>query len=221
MTSLSRRQIVALLIPFLLIPSTAFVFVTGSQSIGPQAGYILGFIFYWIVWCFLVPILMLGASSTASLFQEKHRLFQRSNLLPAALLVVILVITVVMYPPSRLASASTGLLLIAIPVAVINGIAEEVLWRGVYVSMYPNSIPLAVMYPSLGFALWHIAPQLVLPAESGIWSLVISTFFLGISYGWIAFRTRSVRWPVIAHSIGGVLSLGGFIAPSIAALLGL
>ena len=221
MRSLSRRQRAALLIPFLLIPSTAFVFVTGSQFMGPQAGYLLGFLFYWIVWCLLAPILLLGVGSTASLFHEEHRLFQRSNLIPAALLVVILVVTVVMYPPSRLAAASTGLLIIAIPVAVINGIAEEILWRGVYVSMYPDSIPLTVIYPSLGFALWHITPQLVFPAESGIWSLVISTFFLGISYGWIAFRTRSVRWPVIAHSIGGVLSLGGFIAPSIQALLGL
>ena len=219
MMSLSRAQKFVLLIPFLLIPSTALVFVVLSQLLGPELGYVLGFLFYWIVWCFLIPIFMLGAGGAASLLSEEYPLFRRSNFLPAVLLVVILLVTVFMYPPSQLAAASSRLLLIAIPVAIINGIGEEALWRGVYVRMYPGSFALSVIYPTVGYALWHISPQLVFPAEGGVWPFVISTFFLGISYGWIAYRTRSVMWPAIAHSIGGILSLGGFIAPSIDTLL--
>jgi membrane protease YdiL (CAAX protease family) len=219
MMSLSQPQRVALLIPFLLIPSTALVFEGLSQSLGPELGYVLGFLFYWIAWCILVPIFLLGAGSVVSSFSEENPLFQRSNVLPAILLIVIVVATVIMYPPSLLLAAPIRLLIISIPVAIVNGVCEEVLWRGVYMRMFPLNFTLGVIYPSVGFALWHISPQLVLPAESGVWPFVISTFFLGIGYGWIASRTRSVRWPAIAHSLGGILSLGGFIAPSIVSLL--
>ena len=219
MRSFSPPQRFALLIPLLLIPSTALVFKVLSQSLGLALGYVLGFLFYWTVWCFLVPLLLLGGHGVLSLFTEGSPLFRRSNWLPALLLVVIVVVTVIMYPLSQLVAAPQRLLIIAIPVAVVNGIGEEVLWRGVYVRAFPRNFTLALIYPSLGFALWHLSPQLILPAEGGVWPFVISTFFLGLSYGLIAYRTGSVRWPAIAHSLGGILSLGGFIAPSINLLL--
>jgi membrane protease YdiL (CAAX protease family) len=82
-----------------------------------------------------------------------------------------------------------------------------------------TAITLGVIYPSIGFALWHISPQLVVPAETGEWAFVASTFFLGISYGWISYRTGSIKWNAISHSIGGILDLGGAIAPSILVLV--
>ncbi len=217
--SFSLPQKSALFIPFLLIPSTALVFAALAQWFGPKLGYVLGFLFYWFAWCLLVPLFLLRGKGLTSLFSEEKPLFQRSNLIPATLLVVIVFVTLLMYPPWQLATASPRLLIIAILVGVVNGISEEVLWRGVYVKAFPLNFALAGVYPSVGFALWHLSPQLVLPSEGGVWPFVISTFFLGISYGWIAYRTRSVRWPAIAHSLGGILSLGGYIAPSIEALL--
>lgn len=219
MRSLSPTQKLTLLIPFVLIPSTALVFVALSRSLGPALGYVQGFLFYWIVWCLLVPLFLLREGGLGSLFTEEIPLFRRSNLLPAALLALILIVTVIIYPPSQLVAAPLRLLIIAIPVAVVNGICEEVLWRGVYVRAFPGNLSLAVIYPSVGFALWHLSPQLVFPAETGVWSFVVSTLFLGISYGWIVYRTRSTRWPAMAHALGGILSLGGAIASSIDALL--
>jgi membrane protease YdiL (CAAX protease family) len=123
-----------------------------------------------------------------------------------------------MYPPSRLLAAPVKLLIIAVPVAIINGICEELLWRGLYVKSFQGNLALGVIYPSIGFALWHISPQLVIPAETGIWPFVLSTFFLGISYAWISYRTMSIKWNAISHSIGGILDFGGAIAPSVVAL---
>jgi membrane protease YdiL (CAAX protease family) len=135
------------------------------------------------------------------------------------LLVLILVMTVIMYPPTGLLAAPIKILLTAVPVAVVNGVCEELLWRGLYVKVFPGNAALGVIYPSIGFALWHISPQLVVPAETGEWAFVASTFFLGISYGWISYRTGSIKWNAISHSIGGILDLGGAIAPSILVLV--
>ena len=208
-----------LLTPLLLIPSTAFVFVTFSRWFGAEFGYVLGFLFYWIVWCFLVPLYVLKMEGIGSLFREENPLFRKENWLPAVLLTLIVAITVWMYPSVGLLAAPAKLLVIAIPVAIINGVCEELLWRGMYVKVFPNNKFLGMLYPSIGFALWHISPQLVFPAETGVWPFVASTFFLGISYSWISYRTGSIKWNAISHSIGGILDMGGAIAPSIFILL--
>lgn len=208
-----------LALPFLLVLSTALVFIFGAKWLGNELGYLLGFVFYWGVWCFLVPLLILKKEGIVTLFKEENRLFQKSNWLPAVLLVVIVVVTVVMYPPTSLASAPIKLLILAVPVAIINGICEELLWRGLYAKTFSGNAVLGVIYPSIGFAFWHISPQLIIPAEIGILPFALSTFFLGISYAWISYRTGSIKWNAISHSLGGILDLGGAIAPSIVALL--
>ena len=177
-----------------------------------------GFIFYWVIWCLLVPAIILKKEGMASLFRGENPLFRKSNWLPAALLIVIVVTTIIMYPPTRLFASSIKLLIIAIPVAIINGICEEILWRGLYVKAFQKNWVLGVFYPSIGFAFWHISPQLIVPAETGIWPFVLSTFFLGISYGLISYRTGSIKWNAISHSLGGILDFGGAIAPSIVAI---
>ena len=50
-------------------------------------------IFYWTVWCFLVPLSILKKDGVASLFKEKSPLFRKSNWLPTAVLILIIVIT--------------------------------------------------------------------------------------------------------------------------------
>ena len=213
------QKVVLLLLPILLLLSTAGVFVSLSKWAGAERGYIGGFIFYWLVWCFLVPLFILKRAGILSLFKEENPLFSKSNWLAAGLLVLIMVITVIMYPPTSLIDADAKLLMIAFPVAFINGIGEELLWRGLYIRAFPHNAMLSVIFPALGFAFWHISPQLIFPAEPGIWPFVASTFFLGLCYGWISYKTKSIKWNALSHSLGGILDLGGAIAPSIFVLL--
>lgn len=77
---------------------------------------------------------------------------------------------------------------------------------------------LAILWPALGFAVWHFAPQTVFPAEN-VSGFVISTFFLGLAYGFIAYRTGSVKWTAISHSLSGILALSGYLAPSLLTLI--
>jgi membrane protease YdiL (CAAX protease family) len=49
---------------------------------------------------------------------------------------------------------------------------------------------------------------------------VISTFFLGLSYGFIAYRTGSAKWTALSHSLNGILALSGMLAATILKLTG-
>lgn len=204
---------VLLIIPFVLIPTTAFVFRLLSKRLGNEKGYLLGFLFYWIVWCLLVPLILLGKKDFLSIFVDVTPLLSRPNWLVAVLFIFITLITFFMYGKTFITAPWT-LILIAIPAATINGICEEILWRGLYAKSFPDNFWLAILFPAIGFALWHLVPLLVFSEGNKI-GFVLSTFFLGLAYGFIAYKTGSAKWTAISHSLNGVLALSGMLAPSI------
>lgn len=128
--------------------------------------------------------------------------------------------TVIMYLIPSINEATLNLILLAIPIALVHGIGEEALWRGLYIKTYPKNIVMGVVYPSIAFALWHLSPQIVFPAENLI-GFVVSTLFLGVSYAIIAFKTGSIKWIALLHILGSLLALGQPITTSILAVLGL
>ena len=86
--------------------------------------------------------------------------------------------------------------------AIGNGFCEELLWRGLYAARYPDDRRLGVVWRSLWFAVWHLAPGSMgdvrrLPA------LVAGAGLLGLTYGTIARRTGSIRWSVASHTLCG------------------
>jgi membrane protease YdiL (CAAX protease family) len=213
MNPLEFEQIVLLAIPFVLIPSAAFVFVSLAKWLGNETGYLLGFLFYWTVWCLLVPLALLGTKHYPSLFVDKTPLFSQPNWLVAILFIFITLITLFMYGRGFAQSPLT-LILIAIPAATINGICEEILWRGLYVKIFPDNFWLAILFPAIGFALWHLVPLQIF-SEGKKFAFVLSTFFLGLAYGFVAYKTGSAKWTAISHSLNGILALSGMLAPSI------
>lgn len=204
-------------LPIALCLSMAGVFVLCAHWLGAEAGYLLGFVCYWVFWCLLVPSALLGKAGVAALLRGRDRLFSRPNRLAACLWLVVMLTAVFLYTGEFL-RAPLSLILVAIPMATINGVCEELLWRGLYVQAFPGNPWLAIGYPAIGFALWHLAPQTIFPAENVI-GFVISTFFLALPYGYIAWRTGSARWTAIAHSLSGVLALSGYLAPGLLALI--
>lgn len=207
----------ALALPLLLLPAMAAVFVLSARVLGAEAGYIVGFAVYWQFWCLLVPRWLLGKAEFAAILRDRAALFSRANWLAALLWLTVTLAAVVMYAEGFLA-APLSLILLAIPLATVNGFCEEILWRGLYVRLFPRNVWLAILYPSVGFALWHLAPQVVFPAGN-VTGFVLSTLFLGLAYGFIAWFTGSARWTAISHSISGILALSGYLAPSLLTLL--
>lgn len=205
----------AIVIPFFLSLSTAAVFAWSARFLGTEAGYLFGFCFYWLFWCLLVPRWLLGKTEFATILHDRHPLFCRLNRLATGLWLPIMLIAVFMYA-AEFSRAPLVLILLAVPLATV---CEETLWRGLYVRCFPRNAWLAILYPSLGFALWHFVPQVAFPTEN-VLGFVVSTFLLALPYGYIAYRTGSAKWTAISHSLNGILALSGYLAPSLLSLIG-
>lgn len=216
-----RVRIFLLVLPAVLVLSTAFVFASLSQALGKPAGYVGGFAFYLGFWCLLVPGLLLGRGQFFSVFQESAPLFRKQN----AWLILLLLSTTAgalgMLSGHDLARTPLSFVLIALPTALFAGVCEEILWRGLYVKAFPQDVRLGLLVPTLGFALWHLAPQLVYPAQmpGGSFAFAGLTFFLGLCYGVVAYRTGSCKWTALSHGLNGMLDLGGALAPALYTLI--
>ncbi|MFZ6026817.1 MAG: CPBP family intramembrane glutamic endopeptidase [Chloroflexota bacterium] len=211
-----RATLLAMAIPLLALPGMGLVFRVAAQFLSREAAYLLGFTVYWLGCC-LLPWIILGKQVFLTLLRDESALFRRKNWLAALVWLLVMVISVWMYG-KEFVQAPLVLIAAAIPLATVNGVCEEVLWRGLFVRLFPGDTRMSILYPAIGFALWHFAPQIVYPAENAV-GFVVSTFFLGLAYGFIAYRTGSAKWTTIAHSLGGVLALSGWLAPSVLAML--
>lgn len=210
-------SVASLVIPLLLLPSASFVFRFASSKFGKEKGYLVGFGFYWFFWCLAIPWLLTG-KDFPSLLTDRLPLFSQSNWPAALLWLIVTVVSLLMYVKSFVKAPLT-LILLAIPLATLNGFGEEILWRGLFVWAFPGNPWLGILYPAVGFALWHLAPQSIFPAEN-VPGFILSTFFLGLAYGFIAASTGSAFWTAISHSLGGILAVGGLLAPTMLKLIG-
>jgi membrane protease YdiL (CAAX protease family) len=165
-----------------------------------------------------VPLALFGKDGFISLLREESPFFRRENWFLVALLALTIVGALAAYTIPSLATVSLLTLAFA-PVAIITGTCEEVLWRGAYVRAFRGSVLLACIYPTLGFAISHISPLLVYPADGGVLPFLLSTFFLGLAFGWVAYKTGTAKWTAITHSLIGLLAFGEPISSSIARLV--
>lgn len=113
----------------------------------------------------------------------------------------------------KLGEANAAILIASVLLGVVIGVTEELLWRGVYVRAFPQSLWLSVVYPAVGFALWHIAPLAAHgnPSPGGTASFVGFALVLGLTWGLVAARTGSIRWTTFAHVVHDALGLGAFV----------
>ena len=59
----STRQIILLLTPPLLLATTYLAYRLLVPRLGCSRGYLAGFLFYWIGWCLILPLALLGTQA--------------------------------------------------------------------------------------------------------------------------------------------------------------
>jgi len=211
---MGRRRLFVIL-PISLVLSTLAVFFFAARWLGSAMGTMIGMCFYWL-WCVTASALVHGRSGL-DLLQGRRPLFVLGNWWVVALWASTIMSPLFIYDTiGNLSVKPVGLVLLAVPLATINGFCEEVFWRGLFVREFPRSAVWAVAVPSVFFALFHFGPSLGSPRQLGF---VFSTLPLGLVFGATAFRTRSALWTAVAHAIGGVLAFGGNVASSLYLLL--
>jgi membrane protease YdiL (CAAX protease family) len=195
------RRAVLIATPPLLLATTWMAFQLAAALLGQGTGYLAGFLFYWIVWCGLLPLAILGPRRVAALFRSTTRPFGDQPWLGVVILGAPLALGFSYAFPRALPHATAAIIALSLLIAIVNATAEEILWRGTYAAVFRDSRLWGWLYPTLGFAVWHFAPQSVFPnpAPGGSTALVVVAGIVGLGWGWLARRTNTIRWTVLAH----------------------
>ncbi len=193
--SMNSRQKLAIIGLPLVVASMLPVFYLTGRCFGPERGWYAGFLVYWPLWCVLFPCAVLGPRSIARLFRPTRMSCVAWGLVACP--------PIVSLAGRVFTTGASSSFLLWLLIALVNGTLEEVLWRGVTTTLFPASFLWGVVWPSVWFGIWHLAPGM-LSLPSHVWQLVAGSLLLGLALGWVAHRTRSILWTVLSHVLAGV-----------------
>ena len=199
------------LLPFVLLLTTAATFYFFSEWFGKRPGYFFAFVFYWLVWCLTIPLLMIGPGGVVELYKIRKPALGKKKLRNIAFLVFPLVLVYCYEFPKVIGNANQIVIVSSAMLAVVNGTLEEILWRGTFLKIIGENSKWYVLFSSLGFAIWHFAPQIVFrnPNPGGAFSFVGVSFALGLLYSMVVKDTRSIFLTTISHILFDFSGLGG------------
>ena len=211
--TLKAKQKALLATPWVLLGTTYLAFKGLVALWGPKWGYLAGFGFYWVLWCFVLPLWLLGWSGLRGSFRDVRPRLGKPGWVGALLLLLPIVGAASTVTVAKLPIVTLPILLGSAALALVNGTLEEVLWRGAYIQLFPGRLFMGYIYPTLGFALWHLAPQSVHPISmpGGVAAFITGATLMGACWGWVAWRTGSIRWSTLSHVLTDFLGLGATI----------
>jgi membrane protease YdiL (CAAX protease family) len=196
---MNKKQQVAIISLPILTLTMVIVYRIFARLFGRKTAWYLGFLVYWPVWCIAFPLKLLGSKKLKALFK-----WERPNLFGWFML---------LFPP-MMAFLGRFVLdkkprqpkekFVLVLMAFLNGILEEVLWRGVYIELFPNKLLWGNIWPTVWFALWHYAPGSVSPLAN-VWVLMTGAGVLGASLSWLTKQTRSISLAVTSHTVSGLV----------------
>jgi uncharacterized protein len=202
---------VALLVPPTLIISMYYAFRYATHALGFPLGYLVAFVIYWVGWCGAVPAALLGPRQVAILLKRRAPFRHLDGTTRALLLWPIAFPLWFAFIP-RVGTVTVTIFIVSMVLGFVIGVTEEILWRGVYVTLFAQNVWLASVYPSIAFALWHVCPLSVLPSRypGGVMTFAAYSIALGLSYAYVARHAHSIFWCTLSHCVHDALGLGGF-----------
>jgi membrane protease YdiL (CAAX protease family) len=205
------RKTAVALTPVLVGATMYPTFQFFARQAGLVDGYFLGFLLYWTVWCAVFPLWVLGTRRAAAAFTARARPFGRPAWAGISAVFLPWVLGYGYAFPRALPYATISVVVLSAAISIVNAVLEELLWRAVFVETFGESIVLGWLYPAAGFACWHAAPLSIIPnsAPGGTASFLAASAALGLSWGWLARNTKSVRWTVVSHVLFDFSGLGG------------
>lgn len=190
------RRIAVLAAPVAVPVSMTVVFTALSRRLSSRHAYNVGFAVYWLGWCVAFPAVVLGGRRAARVVWSGRR--PRSAELVPLLLPVVGATVSELLPRRKLIDPEVAAVMIA--TGAVNAVGEELLWRGLFIEEFPNDLVRGCLWPLVGFSLWHLAPQTVLPARVGRWRFVAGAALVGAASAQGSWRTGGVRATLLPHA---------------------
>jgi uncharacterized protein len=178
-------------------------FIVGKETMfeGKELAWYLGFILYWPLCCILIPIKLIGKKKIIDLYRKSK---VKVIILIFALIPVLLTLIGTTFMEYDKVSVLGKLILLLMVFG--NGIFEEVLWRGVYIELFPNNIFFGVIWPTIWFAIWHLAPGFVSGTFNPI-LLMSGAFFFGLCWSIVSWKSNSIRFSTFSHILTGLVRI--------------
>ena len=178
------------------------VFVTITRRLGADRGYQVAFALYWAT-CWGLADVILGPRRLLDLWRAPE---QQVLPTPRSVAAVVLVapplgaLTTELLPNVR--PADPAAVAVAAGIGITNALAEETLWRGVPAATFPGDPLRGWLWPALGFTAWHLVPLSTRQTTARRRAFVLGgAAAIGLGYGWIAHRTRSLVAVAPAHAL--------------------
>jgi len=209
----SAKQTILIVGLPLLIVLLMGVFPLFTLLWGKTWGYLAALSTYWFIVCLPLSIYVIGPQSLFALYKPARPVSPRTTTLHALLLAFPVALTFVVAFLPKVGIVGAGVLVLAAVFALINGIVEELLWRGAFTHVFPQRIHLAYFFATLLFAAWHIAMALAqgVQYEGGAASLIGGALLLGMIWGFVAWRTKSIGLVTISHVLTNLFAFTGLI----------
>lgn len=201
---MNRKQIIAIISPLILIALMYPVFQMLSSAFnGSVIGWYLGLVTYWIIWGAVFPLWIIGIKGLIPVIRP-----QRLNIKVIVLILIPLILALIykFITGMTYEKLNFWILILCISTSFGNGFFEEVLWRGVYMKLFPDNILFRIVWPSIWFALWHYAPGSVSP-NANVLGLIIGAGLFGFYLSFMAKKTGTIWWSIVTHILGGIIMI--------------
>jgi membrane protease YdiL (CAAX protease family) len=202
---MTNKQKIAIVAPVVLITVMVPIFRILGGLFGEswRIGWYLGLVLYWIIWGAAFPWVLIGKDSIGRIVRP------RKPDIRALLFVAFLLLIAGLYrfiPGMEYEKQSAWIFILLISTNLGNGFFEELLWRGMYLELFPDSLLFQMIWPSVWFGLWHFVPGSLSP-DGNVLVLMIGSGMMGFYLSYVARKTGTIWWTIVAHAVGGFIMI--------------
>jgi membrane protease YdiL (CAAX protease family) len=195
------RRAAAMALPAVMPPAMNAVFLATTKTFGRRRGYQAGFALYWAA-CWAGAVATVGPGPLVRMFRHSPLSLPAPRALSIAVLAFPAVGAVFTEFVPNYRRAGTKVTAASVGIGLTNALAEEAFWRALPVALFPDDPVRGWIWPAAGFTAWHLVPLRAAGTGAGrATRLIFGAGLIGLGYGWVAFKTRSVVPTVGPHAI--------------------